>query len=125
MTRIDKTLVKRGRRNHGVLFTLPDGKKIYVIRRRHKDIYRASRKTISDALREEVAGWVVDELTMIDAQINYFDFIGVHDRDTGTLYVAPFSSFTDPTQYDSCSFRNASRYLPMRFWKVHSGNVKI
>ena len=121
----EKEVVKRGRRKHGVFLTLPNGKRAYVMRRRHKDIYRSGEKTISGALRGEVAGWTIDHETMVNARSRYIEYIGVYERDTGTLYLTKFENFSDSNKFGSCVFRNASRYLPMQFWQIKQGGVKI
>jgi hypothetical protein len=86
-------IVKKGRRTYGSLRTYLDGRKVYLAWRKQNEIYRSGRASISDAMRDGVAGWAVDDETLLAMRSKVVPFIGVLVRETGEIYLTYTDAF--------------------------------
>ncbi|MGI4851995.1 MAG: hypothetical protein ACRYGR_08650, partial [Janthinobacterium lividum] len=78
---------------------LDNGDKLYMARRRNREIFRGGQPTISDAMREGIAAWAIDEVHLISIRARGFKLIGVRVIDIGDLYLAPLSRYFDRKLY--------------------------
>jgi len=81
---------------YGHILTLDTSQKIYMARRRHREIFRSGKTTISGAMSEEIAAWAIDEALLVKLRVQGVFFIGVRVIDTGDLYLTRLRTFTDP-----------------------------
>lgn len=93
MSAFEEVLVKKGRRTYGSIRTYADGRKVYLAHRKQFEIYRAGRPSISDAMREGVAGWAIDDETLIMVRSRAIPFIGVLVKDTGDKFLTTIDKF--------------------------------
>lgn len=120
MTVISSEKITKGRRYYGDLLTLGSGRKVYLARRFHKEIFRNRRKSISEALREGVADWAIDDWTLALLKRQGVEFVGVKLRDTGDIYMTTIKRFYDYGKPDNFTSRGGSRqyYLNMEYFQV-------
>lgn len=121
--------LKKGRRLYGAFFNFDDGRKVYIAYRRNKEIFRGGRKSISDALRDGVAAWAIDDDTIREARARGCKAIGVRVRDTGDIYITNLSNFMDKDKIKVLNYSrrggSLQRYLPMEHWRMKAGRVKL
>ena len=121
--------LKKGKRLYGAFLTFDTGWKVYLAYRKHADIYRGGKKTISEALRDDAAAWAIDVETIMEARARGVKVIGVLVRDTGDIYITRLSDILDPakTRVLNYSKRGGSlqRYMPLCHWKMKRGSVRV
>lgn len=120
---------KKGRRLYGVFVRLYNGKQLYMAVRRHKEIYRHGRKSLSQAMREGVAGWAIDSDTLMEAERRGIDHIGVFVKDTGDKYLTERERFYDPYIAHMIDYTSKGgsiqRVLPLGSFAMRHGPVKL
>ena len=94
---------RSGRRDYGRLYYLKDGTKVYLAKRSRKEIFICGKKTLSDAIRENIAEWAIDNDTLLRLRIQTVDYVGVCENQTGNVWLAPMSVWMDR---DNFVYRN-------------------
>ena len=116
---------------YGWLHTLDSGEKIYMARRRHKDIFRCGKETISGAMTEGVASWAIDEDLLVRMRARGVKFIGVKEIDTGDSYIAPVRTWFNPKTSRLRDYTgigrggSRQRYVPFQFLTIKRACVTL
>lgn len=128
-SRISVTLVKKGRRRYGGIYTLPSGKRVYLAYRSLREIYRSGKSTISEAVRDGTACWAIDDEHVLQMRLAGVPYIGVFVRDTKDIYLTSLSKFLDRTKirFHNYESRGGShqRLLPLSEFQVRRGRAKL
>lgn len=95
MTAITRTEVRKGRRLYGSRYLLPSGKQVYLAHRFMREMYRTGRKTMTEAVRDGVGCWALDEDTIMTERAKKTQYIGVLDKDTGAIWLTHLSLYLD------------------------------
>jgi hypothetical protein len=122
--------VKKGRRLYGGIHTVvASGQRCYLAYRRQAEIFRHGEKSISDAVRAGKAAWALDDATVLEMRAKGITLIGVYVRDTGDIYLTHIKNFFDREKTKLLNYEARGgalqRYLPLQFFKVRFGRVKI
>lgn len=80
---------------YGQIHTLDTGVKLYLARRKHREIFRSGRSSISGAMTDAVAAWAIDEKLLFGLRVKGITFVGVDVIDTGDRYVTRLSTWFD------------------------------
>lgn len=112
----------------GHFCTLDDDSVIYLARRKHGQIYRAGKASISDAMAEGKAGWALDEALLYSLRARGISRVGIRVEDTGDLYLASLADFFDrlKSTSDERNFYgkvDRRRMLRMEHFTVEKGAV--
>lgn len=97
---------RSGRRDYGRLYTLNDGTKVYLAKRSRKEIFLCGKKTLSDAVRDHVAEWALDDETILRLRAEAVNYIGVCENTTGNVWIAPAATWMDRANF---TYRNYER----------------
>lgn len=122
--------VKKGRRLYGGVHTVKaSGRTCYLAYRRQGEIFRSGKPSISEAIREGVACWAIDDETLLEMRAKGVPFIGVLVRETGDLYMTRLETFWDKTKVKLLNYETRGgarqRYLPLQFFKVRYGKISM
>ena len=118
-------------RLYGWICTMDDGRKAYFARRKHREIYRGGKSSISGAMKEEVAAWAIDETLLMSLRAKSIEFIGVRVEDTGDIYLARMSLYFDRKVFKTIDFigigRGGSRQriVPISKFTLRKGAVAL
>lgn len=119
----------KGKRKYGGWYRLPTGSEVYMAWRNERDIFRAGKPTTSEALREGVACWALDEELLLKLRSKGIRFVGVWLKDTDDRYLTTVETFFDRTKAKilDYSVRGGSlqRYLPLEFFRAETGRVRV
>lgn len=128
-SRISVSLIKKGRRKYGGIYTLPSGTKVYLAYRNLREIYRSGKTTISEAVRDGSACWAIDEEHIQQMRLAGVPYIGVLVRDTRDIYLTRLTSYLDRSKikFHNYSTRGGShqRLLPLEHFKVRLGRSRL
>ncbi|WLR90880.1 hypothetical protein [Shinella zoogloeoides] len=121
MDKLPKRLVKKGRRLYGAVYTLPNGSQVYLAYRKLGEIFRAGKKSISEAVREGVAAWAIDEETLRERRLEGIKVVGVLCKESDDLWLAPLDKFFDTKFSKVMNYESRGgalqRYLPLKEFK--------
>lgn len=122
--------VKKGKRNYGDILTLAkNGQRIYMATRLFKDIHRCGHSSISEAMREQVAAWGIDNDTLYDMRNRGIKVVGIVVRDTGDIFLSSLDQYFDTDKAFVRNFErkggSLQRYLPLQFFKKKDGIIKL
>jgi hypothetical protein len=124
--------VKKGRRLYGHFCTLTDGQVIYLARRKHREIFRSGKASISGAMTEGDAAWALDEITLYNLRARNIQVVGVRVIDTHDLYLTRLANFFDLKRakirdYTGIGAKGGARqrYLPLQFFLLKKGTVAL
>lgn len=124
--------IKKGRQFIGAIFTLSDGREIYVARRKsNKDIYydRKANVNTSDAVSKGVAYWPVDEVTLRQLLNWKVELVAIHVEENGDLYVASIEDYMDRAKAriltEKTFFGARQKYLPFGCFKRRAGATRF
>lgn len=115
---------KRGKRIIGVFVSFESGQKLYLAYKTHKQIFRASRKTISDAKDEGVACWAFEVDTLMEVRARGVKYVGVIVRNTREIYLTDYENLYNPHKVKI--FNNTGmprRYLPLQYFRRRSADA--
>lgn len=119
----------RGRRIYGGVYELADGREVYLAWRKQEEIFRAGKKTVSDAVSESVASWAIDDETLLKLRREGVQIVGVLVRDTGDLYITTLSKFFTPGVAKVMDYESRGgalqRYLPLTEFGVRYGTTRF
>lgn len=122
-------LVKKGRRTYGGIYTLPNSVKVYLAHRKEREIWRAGKKTVSEAIQDGSAAWAIDDDTLITIRAQGIKFVGVLVKDSKDVYMTTIDRFFDPSICKVLNFEARGgalqRYLPLTEFQRRPGQVKI
>jgi len=124
---VTKEPVKKGRRVLGNIYRWPDGKSCYLARRRSDQIIRHGKgKSISAAIREEVACWGIEQDILFRLRGLGIRYVGVICEDTGDRWLTPIARFFNPQYAGTFRYSPGSaalfKTLPLRFFKARPGS---
>ena len=102
-------LVKKGRRLLGERITLPSGKKLYLAIKSNRDIIHAGRPSLTAAVQEGVAAWSLDHDTVIRERTMGVRYLGVKERETGTIWLTALAAFEDRQFYRALNLTRSGR----------------
>lgn len=115
------TLVRKGRRIVGELHKLPSGEDLYLAYRKTVDISANGARCISDAVRDGTATWGIDEEIVIQMRVKKIRYIGIHQRDTGDVWLTTMNALMDRTisKVRSNERRRSlvERHLPLQYFR--------
>lgn len=115
---------KFGSRHKGHEATLPDGRKAYIIERKHHQIYRAGKTTVNEAMEERLASWMLEHTVLRMVQKKEIDWIIIFVLNTGEFYVTRTDQWLDKTiTKDSDTRIDRVRHFPVHLMK--RGQVDI
>lgn len=128
-TRWEVERYKRGRRNYGDIVKMrANGRRLYLATRLMKEIYRGGKPTISEALRQGVAAWALDNDTLWEMKHRGIKVVGIYVRDTGDIYLTSLDNFFDPSKASIRDYgrRGGSmqRFLPLEFFRRKPGQIR-
>jgi len=100
---------------------LPNGTQVYLAYRRLGEIFRAGKKNISEAIREGVAAWAIDEETLRDRRVEGIKVVGVLCKESDDIWLAPIDKFFDTSHARIMNYESRGgalqRYLPLKEFK--------
>jgi hypothetical protein len=116
---------------YGWMAELDNGERLYTARRKHREIFRSGKQSISGAMQEEIAAWAIDELLLVNLRAKKVKFIGVRVVDTGSLYLTRLETFFDRTKYRVRDYTgigrggSRQRYVPLQHFLLKKGRVEL
>jgi len=129
---VSETEVKKGRRLYGHMATLDDGRVIYLARRKHAQIFRGGRSSISEGMTDGEAAWALDEITLYGLRAKGIQIVGVRVIDTGDVYLTRLAFFFDLKKanikdYTGIGAKGGTRqrYLPLQHFVFRRGEVAL
>jgi len=121
--------LRKGKRLYGAFVTYPDGRRVYLAYRKHGEIFRAGKKSISRAIQEGVAGWAIDSETLGEVRARGVDAIGVLVKETGDKYLTNIQNYYDPYRSSVIDYSgkggSLQRVLPLQFFRKADGKIKL
>lgn len=124
-----KRLVRNGRRIYGAIYELGDRREVYLAWRKHEEIYRSGKKSISDAIADNTACWAIDEDTLIRLRTEGVYLVGVAVKETGDIYLTSLWTFLDRTRAKVLNYESRGgalqRYLPISEFRVLWGKTRF
>jgi len=95
---------------------------VYLALKWHKDIFRSGEPTISEAMRKGTASWGIDRETLQLARIRGVKYIGVKEREKGSVYLTSIESFYSLSYLTATKGGNPSnKYVPLSCFKIIEG----
>ena len=126
---IQVSIVKRGRRTYGGIYTLPDKRRVYLAYRRLKEIFRSGEMSIVEAIRQGKAAWALDEETLLMLRAQGVVYAGVLVRETQDIFLTRTEAFFDKTKVKIMNYERRGgalqRYLPLKFFRRRPGKTRI
>lgn len=120
--------VKNGRRLYGELLKVR-GTLCYVAIRKHDEMFRAGKKSLSEALREGVASWAIDDGTLRDMKTLGVEFVAIRVKETRDIYLTRMEYFFDPTLARVMNYSRSGgslqRYLPVHCFRLKGTAFKL
>lgn len=121
------TPVRKGRRIIGALHKLPSGDDLFLAYRKTVDISANGARCISDAVRSGTATWGIDEEIVIQMRVKKIRYIGVHQRDTGDVWLTTMDALMDRTisKVRSNERRRSlvERHLPLQYFRKRRAQI--
>ena len=115
---------KFGSRHKGHYAKLPDGKLVYIIERKHHQIYRAGKTTVNEATQEHIASWMLEHTVLRNLVKREIEYVIIFVMNTGEYYFAPLSRWQDKAvTHDSDTRLDRVRHLPLHI--MTRGQVDI
>ena len=117
--------------HYGTIFTFDDGSKAYIARRKHREIFRGGKSSISSAISEEIAAWAIDEDLLIKLRTKGVSQVGVNVMDTGDQYITDLKTFFNVKTSKLKDYTGVGkggsrqRYVPLQFFTHNKGIVKL
>lgn len=117
--------------HYGTIFTFDDGTKVYMARRKHREIFRSGKGSISGAMSEEVAAWAIDEDLLIKLRTKGVLKVGISVLDTGDQYVTDLKTFFNVKTSKLKDYTgigkggSRQRYVPLQHFTHNRGVVKL
>lgn len=113
----------------GAFVTTPSGGRYYQAYRRHNEIFRSGRGTLSAAVEDGTACWALDVVTLGRVKSQGVRLISVLVRETQDQYFTVIDAFYDPKKATVRNYEKRGgalqRYLPLTHWKKVAGNVSL
>src|SRR3981081_3734233 len=116
---------------YGWMCELDTGDKLYLARRKHREIYRSGKQSISGAMQEEIAAWAIDELLLVNLRAKKVKFIGVRVVDTGDFYLTKLEVFFNRKCFKLRDYTGVARggsrqrYVPLQHFLLKKGRVEL
>lgn len=121
--------LRKGRRLYGGFYTLSGGRQVYVAYRKHDDIYRGRKRSISDAISDGTAAWAIDVDTLAEVRARGIQAVAVRVKETGDLYITALSNFYDADKVLVLNYSSRGgalqRFLPLQHWRKQLGRVRL
>ena len=112
----------------GERFTLPSGKRVFLARKSLKDMIHGGRQSLTQAVQEGVAAWSLDHDTIIRERTQGVRYLGVQERETGTIWLTALAAFEDRTIYRPLNFTRSGggvmRCVEFRHFVRRPGIIK-
>lgn len=118
-------------RLYGWLRTLDDGTKVYMARRKHREIFRSGKSSISGAMKEEIAAWAIDEDLLVRLRARGVQYVGVEVVDTGESYLTGIKTWFDRTTSKLKDYTGVGRggsrqrYVPLQHFTHNKALVQL
>ena len=110
---------------YGAVYTLSSGELLYVAYRRHKEIFRSGKQTISEAVQDGIACWAIDNDTALARKNEGVRFVAFLEKDTDDLWVTPLERFFDKSlsRVHNYEARGGAlqHYLPLEHFELRAG----
>jgi hypothetical protein len=116
---------------YGHILTMDTGEKIYMARRKHREIFRSGKLSISGAMQEEIAAWAIDENLVFRLRAKGVSSIGVRVIDTGDVYLTRIANFFNIRIYKMHDYTGVGRggsrqrYVPLQHFNLKRGVVNL
>ena len=116
---------------YGWMAELDNGERLYIARRKHREIFRSGKQSISGAMQEEIAAWAIDELLLVNLRAKKVKFIGVRVIDKGDFYLTKLETFFDRAKYKLMDYSGVGRggsrqrYVPLQHFLLKKGRVEL
>lgn len=105
---------------------MPSGQTAYIFERRHHQIYRDGRNTITDAMGEDVASWMIEHTILRMIQKKKIQWIIIFVVNTGEYYTASREKWEDKTiTRDMDTRSDRVRHLGLQHMKLGRVTVPI
>lgn len=122
-------VIKRGRRMHGKIWKLLDGRKVYVAYRKTFQIYRSKELNISAAMRSKTAAWAIDSNVLREVKRKGCELISIWDKKSDTKYITSIEDFFDRNKILKINYSDRGgsnqKCLPLGYFRVRKGLIKI
>lgn len=116
---------KKGR-SRGGIYTVPSGERCFLATSKLAYIFCAGEKTISDAVRKNVACWSMDEETLMTMRTKGIRFLGVLCKENDDIYLTRTDAFLNrELTVSHARARQGRRYLPLSHFGHRSGRVRF
>jgi hypothetical protein len=115
----------RGRARGGI-YTTPSGGRCFLAHSKLAYIFCSGEKTISDAVRKNLACWSIDENTLLTMRAKGIKFVGVLCKDNGDIFLTHIAAFFSAELTVRHAKANPGRrYLPLGRFRRRAGRVRI
>lgn len=119
-----KTKHKFGARHKGWEVTLPSGDSAYIIERKHHQIFRDGKYSITEAMQDDKASWMLEHTALRMIQKKELKWIIIFVLNTGEYYVASTETWLDKTKVKDVDTR-ADRVRHLGVQHMKRGQVDI
>lgn len=119
--------IKRGRRFYGCLCHLPDGRRVYLARRKHGEIFRGGNKSIKAAIESGEAAWAMDVDTVLRMIREGVHALGIYVLETHEIYLTDAATWLKHSKIKNYERRGGAlqRYLTFEHFRKSDAIVKI
>ncbi|WP_456868382.1 hypothetical protein [Galbibacter sp. BG1] len=100
---------------------MPNGTNVYLAYRKLGEIFRSGKRNLSEAIREGVAAWAIDEETLRERRLEGIKVVGVLCKESDDIWLAPIERFFDTNHARIMNYESRGgalqRYLPLKEFK--------
>lgn len=117
--------------HYGTIFTYDDGSKVYLARRKHREIFRSEQPSISSAMQEGIAAWAIDEDLLYKLRAKGVQQVGVIELDTGDVYIADVKTWFNVKTSKQRDYTgigrggSRQRYVPLQHFTYQKALVQL
>jgi hypothetical protein len=105
---------------------MKSGTKLYIANRRLNDLFLGKEKTISDAIRQGVAAWGIEDEILLQIRVEGVELVGVLCRENGDLWLTTLDTYFDPERHTQRSFgTSAQRCVLLKCFRRRSGRIRL
>jgi len=117
--------VKRGRRLVGARCHLPDGRKVFLVKRKHGHIYKGRCRSIGEAIEKGVAAWGMDmDVTMRMIREGVYA-VGVYVQETHEVYLTAATTWRQHARTHAGRRGPVQRFLTLEHFRKSAPIIKI
>lgn len=91
-------------------------------------MFRSGRKTMSEAVRDGVSSWALDDETVLTEKAKGTKYLGVLDRDSGAIWLTPIETYLDRAKFKILNYTGRGgalqRYVGFQHFVMKPGVVR-